>query len=92
MTNEPRTFIAYITKYALTQGILKMKVETTDVSEDMVVHRKPGEMGQYFHGNDWHETQEAAENRFKEMKKKKIQSLKKQIKKIESMAFKIVTV
>jgi len=60
----------YITKYALTKGILEMEGE---ICEGLC--------------NDWHRTIEAARSRAGAMRSKKIQSLKKQIAKLEGMRF-----
>lgn len=55
-------FIAYITKYALTKGILERQVELrTGISPDMVVVF--GEWFEHYHGNDWHRTRAAAVER-----------------------------
>jgi hypothetical protein len=79
----------YITKYALTQGIYKAKVE--DCGGGMV--KTPGSFteggGQCFHGEgrDWHRTREEAVKRANEMRDKRIKSLAKSMKKLERMEF-----
>lgn len=44
---------------------------------------------QYYHGkgDEWHETKESAIAKAEEIRKKKINSLKKQIEKLEKMKF-----
>ncbi len=75
----------YITKYALTKGI----IETEDaeicynISENMIRSKKYG----YFHKNDWQATKEGAVLRVEVMRIKKIESLKKQIEKLDKMKF-----
>lgn len=79
----------YITKYALTQGIKKMEVE--DVGDGMVAV-KTGIFYGYYHGEgrEWHKTKEGAIKKAEEMRDKKIENLKKQIKKLENMKFDVI--
>lgn len=78
--------IAYITKYALTEGIIESKdaeqskayPSMLDVPHLGYVHRE---------GRDWHRTREAALARAEVMRKNKLASLKKQIKKMEELKF-----
>ena len=72
----------YITKYALTRGILEADAELNPRFPTMVSTN----LG-HFHGKDWHETKEAAIYRAEEMRTKKIASLKKQIEKLEALKF-----
>lgn len=77
----------WITKYALTKGIIETEAE--DCGDDMVrVHNK-GYCDSYYHkeGNEWHRTKQSAISKAEEMRKKKIESLKKQIRKLENMKF-----
>lgn len=76
----------WITKYALTKGILEMKcVQSGDTS----VREAGDPFPTYYHGegNEWHRTKESAIKKAEEMRQKKIDSLKKQIKKLEEMRF-----
>jgi hypothetical protein len=76
MTNRPK-FTAYITKYALTTGIQTV---------NMVAG--PGTFENYHgEGKDWHRTMEGAIARAEVMRKKKIASLHRAIKKLEAMTF-----
>lgn len=75
----------YITKYALSDGILEKDAEECDRFPGMI----RTDDGAHFHGEgkDWTRTKEAAVVRAQEMKSKKIKSLKKQIEKLERMKF-----
>lgn len=83
---ERERFTAWVTKYALTQGILKMKVEDCfDSSTTMV--RKINGAPAYFHGDDWHRSYEAAIDRAKAMQSAKLKSLDKQRERIAALEF-----
>lgn len=75
----------YITKYALTKGI----IETEDaeicynISENMIRSKKYG----CFYGNDWQTTKEGAILRAEQMKEKKIQSFERQLEKLKGLKF-----
>jgi len=77
---------AWITKYALTSGICEMEVEQSREAPSMISwdgwnNHAHGE------GRDWHRTREGAIARAEAMRKKKIESLKKSIKKMEALRF-----
>lgn len=77
---------AYITKYALTQGILERDVRSFDdkTAEDITGgHLR----AKYYHENEWHKSKSAAIEKAEDMRKKKIASLKKKIEKLEKMKF-----
>ena len=78
---------AYITKYALTEGILQMEVEQDERFPNMVCYRE--NYTRYIHGegHNWHRTIESARDRAEVMRAKKIASIKKQIAKLESLKF-----
>jgi len=80
----------WVTKYALTKGILKFE-KAEDTRDGMVyVKGEHGfDYGTYFHyeGKDWHRTAKAAFKRAEEMRLGKIESLKKQIEKLKVMDF-----
>lgn len=79
----------WITKYALTKGIFE--AETVNHSTDNTVNvHYMGELSYCIHWfcrPDWCETHERAVARAEEMRAKKIESLKKQITKLENMKF-----
>ncbi len=81
--------IGYITKWALTQGIIETElIVCSDTSTDMVKAPKLGAHA-YLHreGSEWHRTRESAVVRANEMRLKKVAALQKQIKKL-SIPFK----
>lgn len=88
MSRENRErFTAWVTKYALTEGILKMQVELcSDISDDMVV-KINGATRQSFFGKDWHRTHEAAIKRAEEMRSNKLKSIDKQRARIAALNF-----
>ncbi len=97
MDHSGNTFRAYITKYALTSGIIVVDarecLNTTGGKPyhiRMIAYRS-GAYTDYAHGEgkDWHLTPESAITRAEEMRTKKIAALQKQIKKLESMTFEI---
>ena len=85
---ERTQFDAWITKYALTSGILKKRVEDCfDISDAMVQVISRSSPKEYYHGRDWHRTENEAIERANEMKRKKISSLEKQLKAIKALDF-----
>jgi hypothetical protein len=83
----------FVTKYALTQGILEVEVEGEPTHGDMVATVPPPDAAwgtkDYFHGEgkDWHRTLGAAQQRAEKMRVAKIASLKKSISKFEKLKF-----
>jgi len=78
------TFTVWITKYALTQGILEKEVEIEDNVVSVI--KNSGEV--YFdEGKDWHRTKESAVKRAEEMRLKKIINVEKQLQKLKDMKF-----
>ena len=74
----------WITKYALTKGILEKEVEDCG---DGMVKESDNNFPTYYHGTDWHTEKKSAIAKAEEMRKKKIASLKKKIEKLERMEF-----
>lgn len=86
MTSRTR-FTAYISKYALTQGIFEKQVEDCfNISPDMVVTIGDAYPSHY-HNGDWHRTREEAVKKADEMRLKKIGSLNGSLKKLENLKF-----
>jgi len=84
--DEQTTFTVWISKYALTKGVFAITAEDCfDTSGKMV--RDMNNNYLYYHGKDWHKTRKAAVKRAKEMKAKKIASLKKSIERIRKLEF-----
>lgn len=75
---------AWITKYALTKGILEKEVRDCG---DGMAEESENHFPTYYHGTDWHKDKQSAIAKAEEMRKKKIASLKKQIEKLEKMNF-----
>lgn len=74
----------WITKYALTKGILEKEVEGCG---DGMVKESENHFPTYYHGTDWRKDKQSAIAKAEEMRKKKIQSLKKKIEQLEKMKF-----
>ncbi len=77
------------TKYALTAGVTEHEVEEPSSDSGLIVTREPGKMNHYLHGDgrEWHRTRESAVAKANDMKRRKIESLKKQIAAIEKKVF-----
>ena len=85
---DGETFTAFVTKYALTMGIMKIeKAHVSRGSPGMLCTPRSG----YFHieGKDWHRTEEAAYERADKMRAAKLSALKKQAARIQSMTFQV---
>jgi uncharacterized membrane protein len=86
MNNSEPIFRAWITKYAISEGIYEIDARVcSPVSQTMIEH--VGKSNIYFHNDDWHRTRESAVARAEEMRKAKIASLRKQIAKLEKKVF-----
>lgn len=77
---------AYITKYALTQGIYEIEALETN-NPNMIKDKRSSISIYHGKGKDWHLNREDAIHKAEEMRKKKIESLKSQIDKLEKMNF-----
>lgn len=77
----------YITKYALTKGIIvRDDAELCrDVSDKMI--SVPGQFTSYFHKPDWHETRETALTQCERMRAAKIKSVEKQLARLRELYF-----
>lgn len=80
---------AYITKYALTEGIVEVDdAEVYNEHPSMITVKSLGPFATFHgEGREWHKTRESAVARAEEMQKKKIVSLRKALKKMEAMKF-----
>ena len=91
MSTKGQWFKAWITKYALTQGIYEIEVRRCDTnpaehSYGMVEDKVgPGQMSNYYHGegNEWHQTESDAIKKALDIADKKLKALRNQIKNIE---------
>ena len=80
--------IFYVTKYALTEGVLKVHGVVASTCKTMILYRTTDStFEQYAHDLDWYRTQQGAENRFADMRAAKLKSLQRQIKKISGLQF-----
>lgn len=86
---EREVIKAWVTTYALTQGILVVEGEVChEINSAMLSYRSSGyEYPMNAHGKDWHRTPEAALARAEEMRTAKIASLKKSITRLEALKF-----
>lgn len=82
------TFTAYVTRYALSSGILKTEAVQSSSFPEMISDTK--NRGRNYHGKDWHRTPEAAIVRADEMRKAKIASLEKSITKLRKLKFEVL--
>ena len=84
MKSEREKITAWVTTYALTQGIMKVDGEVCHgTSSKLLTYDKFGSAS----GEDWHRTHESAVKKAEDMRKAKIASLKKSIAKLEAMKF-----
>lgn len=80
----------YITKYALTNGIIEVDTEIlTDTFGGKFISVKifGFHYEQFFGAKDFRQTRKSAIKKAEEMRAKKIASLKKQIEKLEKLSF-----
>ena len=77
----------WITKYALTKGVIETDGELTSSDSVSVLNRDLSLPTHWFYKGDWHSDEQSAIKKAEEMRQKKIESLKKQIKKLEEMRF-----
>lgn len=80
---------AFITKYALTIGIQEVNGQVLESSPTMlsVDGPTPGSLKKYFHRGEWYLKREDAVERAKQMKLKRITSLKKSLAATEKLEF-----
>jgi len=78
----------FITKYALTKGILEKEAEICDYGNGHIRAYVKEEFSSYSLGKECFKTKEQAMERAEKMRLKKIASLKKQIEALEKMKFK----
>lgn len=79
----------YITKHALTQGIVEAEGEQIEDTPKMVkvLPRTNSHYSYYLFKPHWHENKEEAVAQAEKMRLAKIKSLEKQIKKLQNMKF-----
>lgn len=80
---------AYVTKYALTTGVMEVDGEVDPtISATMLAVQGKGGGYAYYHRDEWHETLEAAMAWAEHTRVKRIESLKKSIAKLEKLTIK----
>ena len=79
----------YITKYALTKGILEYQEALWSNSTPNLIEIPTLGFSGYFYGEgkEWHKSKEAALTRAEEMRKRKIESYQKSIEKLKTLTF-----
>lgn len=75
----------YVTKWALTQGILEVMASVSDEYPDLANFGMYGTA--HGRGREWHITAQGAIDRCEEMRRAKLASIRRQIKRIEAMTF-----
>lgn len=85
---EQKTFKAWITKYALTKGIIVVNAIEINNGCPGMIYCKAGDY--YVYNPHWHRTYTDSIIKAENMRIKKIASLKKKIAKLESMTFKVI--
>jgi len=83
-----KTFTAWISKYALTQGIFEATAEMGGF-DGMIHVRQDRGSDSFFHGEgkEWHRTREGAVRRANEMRLKQILTMEAKLLKLRSMTF-----
>ena len=79
---------AFITKYALTKGILEREVNACNIPNTKEVVRDATNFFIYYHAGEWYKTWVAAAAKAEDMRQKKIISLQNQIRKLDYLEFK----
>ena len=80
------TIKVFITKYALTDGIIEADAELCN-NPKMIVIKEKGFFDRYFHDEDWHRTRESAVKRAEIMRDKSIKSAENRIEKLKNLQF-----
>jgi hypothetical protein len=72
----------WITKYALTSGVIETDARVCEETNGIMIEAKP--YG-YFHKPDWHDNKVSAEDRVCDMINKQLASLEKQLDKLRKL-------
>lgn len=86
MGDAPNTVEAYVTRYAMTDGIERLQGRVTN---GMFVAKNKDGYDNYYHGEgrDWHHTLDGAIARAEKMRSAKIKSHEKSIAKLKALDF-----
>ena len=79
----------WITKYALTAGILVKTIDRDARPGALIAVGTGGALKSYFRRNEWHASEKDALAWAEVMRARKIESLRRQIEKLEKMAIKV---
>lgn len=79
---------AYITKYALSQGIQKVEGYVCHETS-MHLFRDDNSFVRYYHKGQWHRTPEEALKRAEQMRKTRVAALERKLTKFENLIFRI---
>lgn len=79
----PDTRTIYVTKYALSRGILRAEAEVREERQAATVRTDRGSF--CFRGNDWHLTLEGARARLRVLRDRKVSALRKQLLELEAL-------
>ena len=85
---EPTLKTYYVTKYALTRGILEVQGHLSEPNRDMLVwfpHSGIGGHREYAHGQDFHPTLFSARSRAEEMRIAKVKALRRQLDRLSNL-------
>lgn len=85
--SDQKSFIAFITKYALSRGIEEARVIQNDHYPSMVCPLGNSFLTLIGEGREWHRTREGAVVRAEQMRVDKIASLQRQVAKLEKLRF-----
>lgn len=77
----------WVTKYALTKGIMEKEAELCDNTDGRMIRIKDNPYNEYYAGGEWFHTKEEAVQKAEELKVKKIKSVKKQLEKLQNLKF-----
>ena len=86
------TFTAYVTKYALTRGILEVEAEGDDdgdgfIRDGVIWVESPAGGRLYFNLNEWHRTFHVARQHALVLRDREIASLERKIERLRKLSF-----
>lgn len=79
-----KTKTLYITKYALTSGVIAAPAEQCDFDQGKMYYRSPSGYLEVYRGNEWQLTQKLAIHRVKQMKANEIERLEYKLKELRA--------
>ena len=77
----------WVTKFALTKGILELEVDQSESYPNIVTTREVWKRNFHGKGVDWHLSEEEAKIKAEDMRLSKVKSLQKSLAKFEKMRF-----